>query len=89
MTYKIEDQFNLQQQFENYCAIGYGKTPDQLSAAQHTEIKRAFFFAWGQSMLVSRDYVGAIEDELQCVYVLENMLEQVTDFMLKEQNRNQ
>jgi hypothetical protein len=89
MKYKITDQFYLKQQFEQYCWVGYNKASDQLNPKQMREIRRAFIFAWGQCILVNRDYVSAFEDDNKCVAILEDMLKQVTNFLLEEQNRNQ
>ena len=77
--------FNLNYQYQLYLER-CGLKENQLSFVQNQEMKRAFFGACGQILLVLRDDVSEF-DEDKAVEIFSNMLNQVSDFFIKELNK--
>lgn len=77
--------FNLNYQYKLYIER-CGLKEYQLSFVQNQEMKRAFFGACGQILLILRDDVSEF-DEDKAIEIMQNMLNQVSDFFIKEQNK--
>lgn len=60
-------------------------------AAMHPEqkiqLRQTFFAAFGQSIILMRDQVGAIENEAEAIEVMKNMINQVAQFFLAVNHR--
>jgi len=80
----IKDKFNLHAQWLEYLRL-IGISEDILSPIQKQEMKRSFFAACGQMLILFRDGIGAIESEEKAVKQMENLLNQVSDFWENEE----
>ena len=83
----MKQQFDLNYQFGLYLRrVGFGGR--QIPRVQYDEMKRAFFGACGQILILCRDDIGAIEDEHEAISTMKSLLDQVGDFWLNETHRN-
>lgn len=92
MDYKIKNPFSIDENFRHYIHLVFHRSPGMLPPEQMIELKRAYYAAWGSSILVARDEVAKIADaqgDEAGVEVLRDMLKQVSDFMLAQGLRNQ
>lgn len=80
------EQFNLEYQWKLYLDR-VGLKEETMYPVQLQETKRAFYGACGQLLFLMRDDVGAIEDDSQAVEVMQNMIDQVGNFWMKETNK--
>lgn len=89
---KIKDlpkDFDLNHQwglFLERCGISAITMPED----QHREMKRAFFGACGQLLIVFKDELNDYADkkgEIAAAHVMQNMLDQVGDFWQKETDK--
>lgn len=77
----MKDELNINYQFKKYLElVRLNKT--NMSATQYTEMKRVFFGAFGQALIVLRDELDDNEDV--AISELQNLLDQVGDFFLNE-----
>lgn len=83
MSKEAINQFDLNYQYKLYLQR-VGLFENSMSPIQKQETKRAFFGACGQMLLMMRDDVGGIEDESAAVKVMEDLINQVGNFWLKE-----
>jgi hypothetical protein len=85
MKTKQPKTFNLNDEFERYLNIveldKRIMPPDQLR-----ELKRAFYGACGQLLILTRDEVGALPDE-EAIEALQDLLNQVANFWNNENNK--
>lgn len=80
---KLEDSFDIEDQFTFYlekCQV----SKESLSKVQYTEMKKAFFAGFGQSLLVMLEKISKIEPEMDAVEVIEAMNNQVLKFFKNE-----
>lgn len=78
-------QFNLEHQWKLYLqrsGLDEGKMP----ADQIRETKRAFYGACGQMLVLLRDDAAALPED-EAISMMQNMLDQVGNFWLKEAGR--
>lgn len=80
------EQFNLETQYQLYLER-VGIKESQMHCTQKVETKRAFMGACGQMLILLRDDLAALEED-KAVQQLQNMLNQVQSFWLKETNQN-
>lgn len=76
------EKFNLENQYQQYlkrCGIDENK----MHPVQKQETKRAFFGACGQMLVLLREDVAELDDE-KAIGTLEDMLNQVNSFWMKE-----
>lgn len=72
-------KISIEQKYQEYLKkVGFSE--DKMSVVQCTEMRRTFFGAFGIALLTLRDEVGAIDNEDNAVYVMQNMLDQVNEF---------
>lgn len=77
--------YTIEHQWQEY--LKRAELPEHmLGAVQRQEMRRAFFGAWGQALISFRDEVAAL-DEVDAIAIMEKQLKEVTDFWLKEQER--
>ena len=84
------EQFNLEHQWKLYLERAQVKEAD-MSAIQRQEMRRAFFGAIGQMLILMRDDLGDYADKQgddKAATILQDMLNQVSNFWLNEQGRN-
>ncbi len=81
----MKNPFDLEEQFAAYLKR-VGLNPETMSPVQLTETKRAFYGCAGQLLIATRDNFVNMTDE-QCGEALDNMLNQVGEFWLKQKNR--
>lgn len=82
----MDKVFDLNHQFHLYLDRA-GVTKNSLPEIQYSEMKRAFFGACGQMLILLRDDVGALPDE-EAIEMMDNLLNQVSDFWMSEMDRN-
>lgn len=76
--------FTIKKQWDDFCKRA-GIPEHKMQPDQKREMKRAFFGAWGQSLIHFRDEIGA-QDENKAVAIMEGQLKEVADFWLAESN---
>lgn len=77
-----DPKFDLEHQFKLYLErVNFGNRA--LPEVQYIEMKRAFFGACGQLLLLMRDDLSELSDE-EGVQVLADLLNQVGDFWSKQ-----
>lgn len=79
------DQFNLENQYQLYLER-VGITESQMHPIQRAETKRAFMGACGQMLILLHKDLGALEED-KAIEQLEDMMNQVQAFWLKEANQ--
>ncbi|SDS13193.1 hypothetical protein SAMN04487764_1526 [Gillisia sp. Hel1_33_143] len=79
----MSKELELEYQYEKYLKIT-GLTENQMHPIQRQEIKRAFFGACGQMLVLFRDEISAIEDEDRAVLSMEDLVNQVEIFWKEE-----
>lgn len=82
----MDKQFIIEKQYQMYLQR-VGLKESSMHERQKVETKRAFFGAWGQMLVLMQ---GPIPDlpEPEAIHVLESMIDQVAQFWLTEDNRN-
>lgn len=81
--YTIEHQFDL---YLERCEV----TKQQLSPIQYSEMKRAFFGAWGQLLILQREDLGDLADlegDDKAADILQDMMNQAVNFWLAEKGK--
>ena len=78
-------QFTLEHQYQLYLQRVKLKE-ENMSAIQRQEMKRCFIGACGQMLLLLRDDLADLDEEVGVV-ILENMINEVGNFFLTEQNK--
>jgi hypothetical protein len=82
----IQQDFSLDHQWKLFlerCGVPENKMPED----QRREMKRVFFGACGQLLILLRDELGEYEEkrgEEAAAKILQNMLDQIEDFWQKE-----
>jgi hypothetical protein len=92
MDYKIKNPFSIDENFRHYIHLVYHRSPGMLPPQQMIDLKRAYFAAWGSSILTQRDELAKIAEakgDEAGVEILVDMLKQVSDFMLAQAGRDQ
>lgn len=81
----MDKKFNLEHQYQLYlkrCEL----SEDKMHETQRKETRRAFFGACGQMLVLLRDDLSDLPED-DGIEVLQNMLNQVSNFWLNEMNR--
>jgi len=84
------EQFKIEHQWKLYLERAQVKDED-LPEDQRREMRRAFFGAVGQMLILMRDDMTDLADKKgdeKAVDMLQDMLNQVSNFWLNEQGRN-
>lgn len=79
-------QFDLEHQYKTYLER-VGLSEDRMHSQQKVETKRAFMGACGQMLYLLRDDLTKMPEH-EGIETLQSMIEQVTQFWITEQNRN-
>lgn len=74
--------FTVQQQWLRFLERS-GVKPGQLHPHQESEMKKAFFAAAGQILIMSRDELAELTDN-EAVHHLESMMQEVTDYWAEQ-----
>ena len=77
--------FNVGHQYAEYLKR-VGVTEAQLHPVQRTEMKRAFYGAWGQALVLLRDEITAFDEDTGAE-ILQRMFNQVNDYWQREAGR--
>jgi len=78
-------EFDLEHQYQLY--LQRMKLDERkMHPIQKTETRRAFMGACGQMLIMLRDDISRLTED-EAVDVLDDMVSQVSDFLLKETNR--
>lgn len=80
------DKFNIEAQYQLYLKR-MRLSEDTMHPQQKIQLRQTFFGAAGQMLILMRDEIGAIEDEDTAVEVLVDLINQVGNFFLKENSR--
>ncbi|HET6558083.1 MAG TPA: hypothetical protein VFG54_12260 [Prolixibacteraceae bacterium] len=80
-----KQEFDLNYQYQLYLDRVKLKE-SQMAPVQRTELKRAFFGACGQMLMLLRDDIGKLEED-EAIKELDGMINQVSDFWLTETKR--
>lgn len=78
-------KFDLNHQYQLYLQR-VGLKEDRMHPQQKTETKRAFMGACGQMLILLRNDLGALPED-QGIEQMQNMLNQVGEYFLKETNK--
>ncbi len=79
---KDDKRFNLEHQYQLYLKR-VGANEDEMGETQCKEMRQAFMGACGQMLILLRDDVGELEEDEDAMYVLSDMLKQVSDYWIK------
>lgn len=79
------DNFNLENQYQLYLKR-VGLSENKMHPEQKKQLKQTFMGACGQMLLLLRDEVGALEEE-KAIETMQGMVNQVSDFFLKETHK--
>lgn len=82
----MNEEFNIEHQYQLYLER-MSLSESSMHPQQRIQLRQTFFGAFGQSIILMRDGVGAIETEDEAIKVMKSMLDQVGAFFLKEANR--
>lgn len=78
-------EFDLEHQYQLY--LERVKLREiQMPAVQQKELRRAFMGACGQILIMLRDDVGQLEEN-EAIFVLDDMINQISNFWLTETKR--
>lgn len=85
---KIEESTdcNLDRQYQYYLQR-VNLNEATMSPVQRVETKRAFFAACGQMLILMRDGIGNIENESDAIRTMDDLLNQVGNFWIKQAGR--
>ena len=86
MTAKTKKFFSLNDEFERYLKL-VKLDKRRMPPVQLREIRRAFYGACGQMLILARDGVAAIENEDEAAEALQDMLNQVANFWNEQSSR--
>ena len=81
----MKKEFDLNHQYQLYLQRVGIKDESKLHPVQRIEMRRVFFGAVGQLLLLLRDDLTKYSEE-EGEKILKGMLQQVTNFWLKEKN---
>lgn len=85
MTEKQNESFDMENQWQLYLQRVNLKGK-KMPAEQYRELKRAFFGALGQLLMLMKNEVADLSED-DAVSALESMINQVGDFWLKQGGR--
>lgn len=74
---EFNEKFNLEVQYDLYLQR-VGLKQSAMHPIQNKLMKDSFLAACGIMLVMLRDDLGAIEDEMEAIYVMENLLTQVS-----------
>jgi hypothetical protein len=77
------EEFTIEYQWKQFL-IAAKVSEEELPEVQRTELKKCFFAAAGQIMVLLRDKISAIEDLEEATQVLRNMAEEVQTFWIQQ-----
>jgi len=74
---EFNEKFNLEVQYDMYLKrVGLNQTA--MHPIQNKLMKDSFLAACGIMLVMLRDDLGAIDDEMEAIYVMENLMTQVS-----------
>lgn len=76
---KTDPKFQIEYQYQLYLER-VGLKEAQMGGVQRLETRRAFYGACGQMLVLLREGIGAIQDEIEAMSVLEDMSRQIIGF---------
>lgn len=79
------NEFNLEHQYKLYLER-MGLSEKTMHPQQKIQLKQTFFGASGQIIILLRDELSKLEDE-KAVETMQDMINQVVKFFMKETNR--
>lgn len=79
------EQFNLDKQYQLYLER-VGLSESKMHPTQKVETKRAFMGACGQMLILLRDELGALDEDI-AVEQMKDMINQVQNFWQKQNNQ--
>lgn len=80
----MKNELSIKYQFEQYLKMA-GLDKNKMHTIQYIEMRKTFFGAFGQALIVLRDELN--DDEDIAIDQLQNMLNQVGDFFLNESQK--
>jgi len=81
------NNFNLENQYQLYLKRMELLPEDEMHPEQRKQLRQTFMGACGQMLFLLRDEVGALE-ERKAVEVMQDMINQVGNYFLKESNKS-
>lgn len=78
-------EFNLEHQYQLYLKR-MELSENKMHPIQKKQIRQTFFGASGQMLILLRDEVSKLEEE-EAIHLLQDMLNQVSNFFLAESNK--
>lgn len=85
LTPQIKAQFSLDAKFQEYLDMA-GLNPENAAPNQIQEMKRAFIAGIGMVQVLTRDSLTEYDDDTG-VEILQYLMDQVTQFWIKEAER--
>lgn len=85
LTPQLRKQFNLEDRWKHYLQL-IGLDESTLPEVQRAEMKRTFFGAIGQFILLQRDEMSLLDEDTG-VEVFQHLMDQVGIFFLHESSR--
>ncbi len=80
--------FSLETQWKKYLKM-VDLREEHMPSRQTVELKRAFFGACGQMLVLFRDGVGTIKDENEAIKVMEGIEKECAEFWFLETERHE
>lgn len=80
------EEFNIEHQYQLYLKR-MSLSESSMHSDQKIQMRQTFFGAFGQAMILMRDGIGAIENDIEAVNVMKDMINQVGQFFLAETHR--
>lgn len=81
----MEKQFDLEHHYQEYLKMVKLKE-SEMGATQRTEMKRVFMGACGQMLVMLRDELSKLDEDV-AIGKLQAMFDQVGNYFLKETNK--
>jgi hypothetical protein len=81
----MEIQFNLEHQYQLYLKRVNLKE-NEMQPIQRNQLRQTFIGACGQMLILLRDELSEFEED-KAIVIMQNMLNQVSDYFLKENNK--
>lgn len=81
----MEKQFDLEHHYQEYLKMVKLKE-SEMGATQRTEMKRVFMCACGQMLVMLRDELSKLDEDV-AIRKLQAMFDQVGNYFLKETNK--
>ncbi len=79
----MKEQFNIEHQYQLYLKR-IGLSEATMHGEQKKQLRLTFYGACGQMLILLREDLAAIENEDEAAEVLQNMLDQVGNFLLNK-----